>query len=298
MASRTDRDEAEIEASRAPLIDHLIELRDRLKWAVVAFFVCFVIAYVFAEDIYAFLVRPLAKIYEQRGVENPRMIYTALTEAFFTYLKVSFYTALFVSFPVIATQLYKFAAPGLYRTERRAFLPFLVATPVLFALGATLVYSFIFPLAWSFFLSFQTAPVDTGLAIELEAKVNEYLSLVLKLMFAFGLAFQLPVAITLLARAGLTTADALRRRRKYAVVIAFVGAALLTPPDLISQVGLGIPIIVLFEISILLAAAMERRYAQREDEDLADGGGDDPEDGPDGGGPDDDIPETDYHMGR
>ncbi|MCY4430695.1 MAG: twin-arginine translocase subunit TatC [Rhodospirillales bacterium] len=298
MASRTDRDESEIEASRAPLIDHLIELRDRLKWAVVAFFVCFVIAYVFAEDIYAFLVRPLAKIYEQRGVENPRMIYTALTEAFFTYLKVSFYAALFVSFPVIATQLYKFAAPGLYRTERRAFLPFLVATPVLFALGATLVYSFIFPLAWSFFLSFQTASVDTGLAIELEAKVNEYLSLVLKLMFAFGLAFQLPVAITLLARAGLTTADALRRRRKYAVVIAFVGAALLTPPDLISQVGLGIPIIVLFEISILLAAAMERRHGHGEDEDLAEDEGDDPDDDPDGGGPDDDIPETDYHMGR
>lgn len=298
MASRTDRDESEIEASRAPLIDHLIELRDRLKWAVVAFFVCFVIAYVFAEDIYAFLVRPLAKIYEQRGVENPRMIYTALTEAFFTYLKVSFYAALFVSFPVIATQLYKFAAPGLYRTERRAFLPFLVATPVLFALGATLVYSFIFPLAWSFFLSFQTASVDTGLAIELEAKVNEYLSLVLKLMFAFGLAFQLPVAITLLARAGLTTADALRRRRKYAVVIAFVGAALLTPPDLISQVGLGIPIIVLFEISILLAAAMERRHGRGEDEDLAEDEGDDPDDDPDGGGPDDDIPETDYHMGR
>ena len=298
MASRTDRDEAEIEASRAPLIDHLIELRDRLKWAVVAFFVCFVIAYIFAEDIYAFLVRPLAKIYEQRGVENPRMIYTALTEAFFTYLKVSFYAALFVSFPVIATQLYKFAAPGLYRTERRAFLPFLVATPVLFALGATLVYSFIFPLAWSFFLSFQTASVDTGLAIELEAKVNEYLSLVLKLMFAFGLAFQLPVAITLLARAGLTTADALRRRRKYAVVIAFVGAALLTPPDLISQVGLGIPIIVLFEISILLAAAMERRHGHGEDEDLAEDEGDDPDDDPDGGGPDDDIPETDYHMGR
>ena len=298
MTSRTDRDEAEIEASRAPLIDHLIELRDRLKWAVVAFFVCFVIAYVFAEDIYAFLVRPLAKIYEERGVENPRMIYTALTEAFFTYLKVSFYAALFVSFPVIATQLYKFAAPGLYRTERRAFLPFLVATPVLFALGATLVYSFIFPLAWSFFLSFQTVAVDTGLAIELEAKVNEYLSLVLKLMFAFGLAFQLPVAITLLARAGLTTADALRRRRKYAVVIAFVGAALLTPPDLISQVGLGIPIIVLFEISILLAAAMERRHGHGEEEDLADDEGDDPDDTPDGGGPDDDIPETDYHMGR
>ncbi len=296
MVSRASRDEAEIEASRAPLIDHLVELRDRLKWAAIAFFACFVVAYVFAEDLYGFLVRPLAKIYEQRGVENPRMIYTALTEAFFTYLKVSFYAALFVSFPILATQLYKFAAPGLYRDERRAFLPFLVATPVLFALGATLVYAFIFPLAWSFFLSFQTAGADTGLAIELEAKVNEYLSLVLKLMFAFGLAFQLPVAITLLARAGLTTAAALRKRRKYAVVVAFVGAALLTPPDLISQVGLGIPIIVLFEISILLAAAVERRQARRDADDPA-GGGDGPEkDGPDGTDPDD-LPETDYHMG-
>ncbi len=293
MTSRAENDEAEIEASRAPLIDHLIELRDRLKWALVAFFVCFIIAYVFAEDIYGFLVRPLAKIYEQQGVENPRMIYTALTEAFFTYLKVSFYAALFVSFPVISSQLYKFAAPGLYRTERRAFLPFLIATPILFGLGAALVYSFIFPLAWSFFLSFQTSGTDTGLAIELEAKVNEYLSLVLKLMFAFGLAFQLPVAITLLARAGLTTADALRKQRKYAVVVAFVGAAVLTPPDLISQVGLGIPIIVLFEISILLAAAMERRAKTDEvdldDEDEADTGGDEI---------DDDLPETDYHMDR
>lgn len=293
MTSHTEHDEAEIEASRAPLIDHLIDLRDRLKWAAIAFFACFVVAYVFAEDIYGFLVRPLAKIYEEQGVENPRMIYTALTEAFFTYLKVSFYAALFVSFPVIATQLYKFAAPGLYRTERRAFLPFLMATPILFALGAALVYSFIFPLAWSFFLSFQTSSIDTGLAIELEAKVNEYLSLVLKLMFAFGLAFQLPVVITLLARAGLTTADALRKRRKYAVVVAFVGAAFLTPPDLISQVGLGIPIIVLFEISILLAAAMERRAKSNED-DL------DQENEVEAGGDEigDDLPETDYHMDR
>ncbi len=291
MAEAAGRDETEIEASKAPLVEHLIELRDRLKWAVAAFFVCFITAYIFAEEIYSFLVRPLAQIYAERGDENPRMIYTALTEAFFTYLKVSFYAALFVSFPVIAAQIYKFAAPGLYRTERHAFLPFLIATPVLFALGATLVYSFIFPLAWSFFLSFQTAPVGTGIAIELEAKVNEYLSLVLKLMFAFGLAFQLPVAITLLARAGLTTAAALRRRRKYAAVIAFAGAAILTPPDLISQVGLGIPIIILFEISIVLAAMMEKKRAAREN------AADDPPngDGPDGT-PDDDIPETDHHM--
>lgn len=292
MAEPSERDEAEVEASKAPLVEHLIELRDRLKWAVVAFFVCFVGAYLVAEDIYAFLVRPLARIYAELGVENPRMIYTALTEAFFTYLKVSFYTALFVSFPVIAAQVYRFAAPGLYRYERRAFLPFLAATPILFALGAALVYLFIFPLAWKFFLSFQTTGPETGLAIELEAKVNEYLSLVLKLMFAFGLAFQLPVAITLLARAGLTTAAALRRRRKYAIVIAFVGAALLTPPDLISQVGLGVPIIILFEISILLAAVMERRRAragQGEEEGPPPDGGPDPAD-------DGDIPETDHHL--
>lgn len=293
MAEPSERDEAEVEASKAPLVEHLIELRDRLKWAVVAFFVCFVGAYLVAEDIYAFLVRPLARIYAEIGDENPRMIYTALTEAFFTYLKVSFYTALFVSFPVIAAQVYKFAAPGLYRYERRAFLPFLAATPILFALGAALVYQFIFPLAWKFFLSFQTTGPETGLAIELEAKVNEYLSLVLKLMFAFGLAFQLPVVITLLARAGLTTADALRRRRKYAIVIAFVGAALLTPPDLISQVGLGVPIIILFEISILLAAVMERRRARagQGEED----GPPPPEGGP-GPADDGDIPETDHHL--
>lgn len=295
MAGPSDRDEAEVEASKAPLVEHLIELRDRLKWAAIAFLVCFIGAYLVAEDIYAFLVRPLARIYADLGEENPRMIYTALTEAFFTYLKVSFYTALFISFPVIAAQVYRFAAPGLYRYERRAFIPFLVATPVLFALGATLVYQFIFPLAWKFFLSFQTAGPETGLAIELEAKVNEYLSLVLKLMFAFGLAFQLPVAITLLARAGLTTAAALRRRRKYAIVIAFVGAALLTPPDLISQVGLGVPIVILFEISILLAALMERRRAAavgEEDEDEPP-----PGDGaPDPGSDDGDIPETDHHL--
>ena len=164
------------------------------------------------------------------GVENPRMIYTGLTEAFFTYLKVSFYAGLFVSFPVVASQIYKFAAPGLYKNERKAFLPFLIATPVLFALGAALVYFFIFPVAWKFFLSFQTTAIETGgLAIELEAKVNEYLSLVLKLMFAFGLAFQLPVAVSLLARAGLVTAEGMRKKRKYAIVCVFSIAAILTP---------------------------------------------------------------------
>jgi len=252
----SNKDE-EIEASKAPLINHLIELRDRLKWAVLFFFIAFCFCYYFANTIYNFLVEPLYNIYKKNGVENPRMIYTALTEAFFTYLKVSFYGALFISFPILAMQIYKFAAPGLYKNEKKAFLPFLIATPVLFTLGASLVYYFIFPLAWNFFLGFQTSTASTGMAIELEAKINEYLSLVLKLMFAFGLAFQIPVALTLLARAGLVHSSQLKKRRKYAIVIAFVVAAILTPPDLISQIGLGIPIIILFEISIYLAKLFE-----------------------------------------
>ena len=252
----SNKDE-EIEASKAPLINHLIELRDRLKWAVLFFFIAFCFCYYFANTIYNFLVEPLYNIYKKNGVENPRMIYTALTEAFFTYLKVSFYGALFISFPILAMQIYKFAAPGLYKNEKKAFLPFLIATPVLFTLGASLVYYFIFPLAWNFFLGFQTSTASTGMAIELEAKINEYLSLVLKLMFAFGLAFQIPVALTLLARAGLVHSSQLKKRRKYAIVIAFVVAAILTPPDLISQIGLGIPIIILFEISIYLAKFFE-----------------------------------------
>ena len=292
-------DDDNIENSKAPLVSHLIELRDRLKWAVIAFFIAFLIAYFFADYIYGFLVKPLKLTYEDLGYENPRMIYTGLTEAFFTYLKVSFYTALFISFPVIASQIYKFAAPGLYKNEKKAFYPFLIATPVLFALGASLVYYFIFPLAWKFFLGFQTTGLETGLAIELEAKVNEYLSLVLKLMFAFGLAFQLPVAVSLLARAGLVTSKGMREKRKYAFVGAFATAAILTPPDLISQVGLGIPIIILYEISIRLASIMERKRKDKDSEDP-----DDPDDSDDPinkknskeNNMDDieDIPETDF----
>lgn len=242
-----------------PLLDHLIELRDRLVLAVAFFGVAFAGCYVVSEQIFAFLVRPLAEILGNEP--HRRLIYTGLTEAFFTYLKVSLFAALSVSFPVFAIQIWRFVAPGLYRNERRAFLPFLVATPVLFAAGAALVYYVVMPLAWRFFLSFETPPSDGVLPIQLEAKVNEYLSLVMTLMFAFGLAFQLPVLLTLLARAGIVTSAALSRFRKFAVLIIFVVAAILTPPDIISQVILALPMILLYEISIWMARLGEKRRA-------------------------------------
>ena len=246
------------EGAQMSLIGHLTELRNRLSVAFLAFVVLFVITIMplpgggfnssLSSQVFMFLQAPLAEILEEKG--GGRMIFTALHEGFFTQIKVGFFTALCISFPILSIQIWKFIAPALYKNEKQAFLPFLIATPVLFAMGAAMVYYIVTPLAWNFFIGFEMAGSEGSLAIEIEPRISEYLSLIMRLIFAFGLAFELPVVLRLLVRAGLATPEGLAQKRKFAIVIAFVAAAILTPPDVVSQLLLALPIIALYELSI------------------------------------------------
>ena len=251
----TDQD---IDATKAPLIEHLIELRKRLVWALLAIFVAFLVCFWFAKPIYNLLLWPYRLA---AGLDAPiEMIYTAPQEFFFTQVKLALFGAVFIAFPVLATQIYMFVAPGLYRNERQAFLPFLVATPLLFLLGAALVYFMAMPLAMKFFLSMQQTG-DQQVQIHLTARVSEYLSLIMALILGFGICFQLPVVLTLLARAGMITAAQLKRYRRHAIFAVFVVAAVLTPPDPISQIALAVPTVLLYEASIYAVKLAEKKHA-------------------------------------
>jgi sec-independent protein translocase protein TatC len=239
-------------------VGHLTELRSRLIKSFIFLILIFLACYFFSEDIYRFLVQPYSDVVISSELDR-RLIFTALHEAFLTYLKVAFFAALFISSPIFLTQIWKFIAPGLYRNEKRALLPYLVATPILFILGGCLVYYLIMPLAIKFFLSFETIAEPGSIPIQLEAKVNEYLSLVMRLIFAFGISFQLPIILSLLARIGVVDSVYLRLRRKYVVVIIFAIAAILTPPDPITQIGLALPLLLLYELSIFTVKFIEKK---------------------------------------
>ena len=239
-------------------VEHLTELRSRLVKSIIYLFIFFIVCYYFSENIYSFLVAPYADAVKNDDISR-RMIFTALHETFITYLKVAFFAAMFIASPIFLTQIWKFVAPGLYKNERKALLPYLIATPTLFLLGGMLVYYLIMPLAIKFFLSFETPAQINSLPIQLEAKVNEYLSLIMRLIFAFGISFQLPVLLSLLARVGFIDSKYLKKRRKYVIVIIFAVAAVLTPPDPITQIGLGIPLLILYELSILSVSLIEKK---------------------------------------
>lgn len=250
MGQTPDRD------APTPLITHFAELRTRLLWVLGMLVASTALCYLIAAPVYGFLVRPLAHAMGPESTQ--RLIYTNLTEAFFTYLKVAFYCGLFLTVPVLLTQIWRFVAPGLYRNEKRVLLPFMAASPLLFFLGMACVYYIVLPMAWPFFLSFQTNADQTALPVQLEARIGDYLDLTLSLMFAFGLCFQLPVLMGLLARAGLVRAEHLILKRRYAIVAIFVVAAVLTPPDVFSQLLLAIPLMGLYEISIWVVKRIAR----------------------------------------
>ena len=245
-------------------ISHLAELRKRLINSFIFLIIFFIGCYFFAEHLYGFLVEPFAKAVKDDGSDR-RLIFTALQETFLTYLKVSFFVAFFITCPFILMQIWKFIAPGLYKHEKIAILPYLILTPILFLLGGMLVYYLIMPLAIKFFLSFESSGLSTSLPIQLEAKVNEYLSLVMKLIFAFGISFQLPVVLSLLARVGAIDSEFLKKRRKYVIVLIFAAAAFLTPPDPITQIGLAIPLLILYELSIFSVKFIENKNLKDSD---------------------------------
>jgi sec-independent protein translocase protein TatC len=255
----------DIEDKPQPLIEHLMELRRRLMWSIGAFFIAFIVCFFFAQHLFNYLVYPykLAVIWAGMDVDKAQLIYTAPQEFFFTQVKVAMFGGVVIAFPIIAAQIYKFVAPGLYKNERAAFLPFLIASPILFLLGAALVYFFFTPMVMWFFLAMQQTPGHGDVAISLLPKVSEYLSLIMTLVLSFGLVFQLPVITTLLARVGLLTSQWLAEKRKFAIVMAFIVAAVLTPPDPMSQIGLALPTILLYEIAIHAARLVERQRARQ-----------------------------------
>ena len=245
---------------------HFSELRSRLIKSILFILAIFIISYTFADHIYNFLVEPYANAVKNDEVSR-RLIFTALHETFITYLKVAFFAAIFLGSPIFLIQIYKFIAPGLYKNEKKAILPYLISTPILFLLGGLLVYYLVMPLAIKFFLSFETTGSNTALPIQLEAKVNEYLSLIMRLIFAFGISFQLPILLNLLARIGVVNSNYLKKTRRYVIVIIFAVAAILTPPDPITQIGLAIPLLLLYELSIITVRFTEKKNKDEEVKD-------------------------------